>query len=133
MNIAYLWVALGGALGSVLRFWVNELVLQRTGSSFPLGILIINVTGSFLIGVFAAFTDPDGRILASPSVRQFLMIGICGGYTTFSSFSLETLKRLQDGDWFYAGANIVLSVVLCLVAVWLGYLLGAMFNSMKGN
>ena len=77
MNIAYLWVALGGALGSVLRFWVNELVLQRTGSSFPLGILIINVTGSFLIGVFAAFTDPDGRILASPSVRQFLMIGIC--------------------------------------------------------
>jgi CrcB protein len=133
MNIAYLWVALGGALGSVLRFWVNELVLQRTGSSFPLGILIINVTGSFLIGVFAAFTDPDGRILASPSVRQFLMIGICGGYTTFSSFSLETLKRMQDGDWFYAGANIVLSVVLCLVAVWLGYLLGTMFNSMKGN
>jgi CrcB protein len=133
MNLAYFWVAIGGALGSVLRFWVNELVLQRTGSSFPWGILIINVTGSFLIGIFAAFTDPDGRILASPSVRQFLMIGICGGYTTFSSFSLETLKRMQDGDWFYAGANIVLSVVLCLVAVWLGYLLGTMFNSMKGN
>jgi CrcB protein len=133
MNIAYLWVALGGALGSVARFWVNDLVLAKTGSSFPWGILIINVTGSFLIGIFAAFTDPDGRILASPSVRQFLMIGICGGYTTFSSFSLETLKRLQDGDWFYAAANIVLSVVLCLLAVWLGYLLGAMFNSMKGN
>ena len=133
MNIAYLWVALGGALGSVARFWVNELVLQRTGTSFPWGILIINVTGSFLIGIFAAFTDPDGRILASPGVRQFLMIGICGGYTTFSSFSLETLRRMQDGDWFYAGANIVLSVVLCLVAVWLGYLLGVMFNSMKGN
>lgn len=133
MNIAYLWVALGGAFGSVLRFWVNDLVLQKSQSSFPLGILIINVTGSFLIGVFAAFTDPDGRIMASPGVRQFLMIGICGGYTTFSSFSLETLKRMQDGDWFYAGANIILSVVLCLVAVWLGYLLGAMFNSMKGN
>lgn len=133
MNIAYLWVALGGASGSVLRFWVNDLVLQKSQSSFPLGILIINVTGSFLIGVFAAFTDPDGRIMASPGVRQFLMIGICGGYTTFSSFSLETLKRMQDGDWFYAGANIILSVVLCLVAVWLGYLLGAMFNSMKGN
>jgi CrcB protein len=133
MNLAYLWVALGGALGSVARFWVNDLVLQKTHSSFPWGILIINVTGSFLIGIFAAFTDPDGRILASPSVRQFLMIGVCGGYTTFSSFSLETLKRLQDGDWFYAGANIVLSVVLCLVAVWLGYLLGDMFNSMKGN
>jgi fluoride exporter len=133
MNIAYLWVALGGASGSVLRFWVNDLVLQKSQSSFPLGILVINVTGSFLIGIFAAFTDPDGRIMASPGVRQFLMIGICGGYTTFSSFSLETLKRMQDGDWFYAGVNIVLSVVLCLVAVWLGYLLGAMFNSMKGN
>ena len=133
MNIAYLWVALGGALGSVLRFWINDLVLSKTGSSFPWGILVINVTGSFLIGIFAAFTDPDGRILASPSVRQFLMIGICGGYTTFSSFSLETLKRLQEGDWLSAGANIVLSVVLCLIAVWLGYLLGAMFNSMKGN
>ena len=133
MNIAYLWVALGGALGSVLRFWINDLVLTKTGSSFPWGILIINVTGSFLIGIFAAFTDPDGRVLASPGVRQFLMIGICGGYTTFSSFSLETLKRLQDGDWLSAGANIVLSVVLCLIAVWLGYLLGAMFNSMKGN
>jgi len=131
--LAYLWVALGGALGSVARFWVNDLVLQKTGSSFPWGILIINVTGSFLIGIFAAFTDPDGRILASPPVRQFLMIGICGGYTTFSSFSLETLKRIQDGDWFYAGANIVLSVVLCLIAVWLGYLLGSTFNSLKGN
>jgi fluoride exporter len=133
MNIAYLWVAIGGALGSVLRFWINDLVLAKTSGSFPWGILIINVTGSFLIGVFAAFTDPDGRILAPPGVRQFLMIGICGGYTTFSSFSLETLKRLQDGDWLSAGANIVLSVVLCLIAVWLGYLLGAMFNSMKGN
>ena len=131
MNIAYLWVALGGALGSVLRFWVNDLVMQRTASAFPWGILLINVTGSFLIGIFAAFTDPDGRLLASPGMRQFLMIGICGGYTTFSSFSLETLKRLQDGDWFYAGANIVLSVLLCLLAVWLGYLLGAMFNSAK--
>ena len=130
---AYLWVALGGALGSVARFWVNDFVLAKTGSSFPWGILLINVTGSFLIGIFAAFTDPDGRILAAPNVRQFLMIGVCGGYTTFSSFSLETLKRMQDGDWFYAGANIVLSVVLCLIAVWLGYLLGAMFNSMKGN
>jgi len=133
MNIAYLWVALGGALGSVARYWINDLVLLKTGSNFPWGILIINVTGSFLIGVFAAFTDPDGRLLASPGLRQFLMIGICGGYTTFSSFSLETLKQLQGGNWFYAGANIILSVVLCLVAVWLGYLLGAMFNSMKGN
>jgi fluoride exporter len=133
MNIAYLYVALGGALGSVLRFWLNDLVSARTGPSFPWGILIINVSGSFLIGVLAAFTDPDGRLLTPVGFRQFMMIGICGGYTTFSSFSLETLRRLQDGQWFYASANIVLSVVLCLVAVWLGYLLGAMFNTMKGH
>jgi CrcB protein len=61
------------------------------------------------------------------------MIGICGGYTTFSSFSLETLKRAQDGQWLYAGGNVMLSVVLCLVAVWLGYALGGTVNSMKGN
>jgi fluoride exporter len=133
MNIAYLWVAIGGALGSVLRFWINDLVLAKTGGNFPWGILIINVTGSFLIGVFFAFSDPDGRMLISPSLRTFLMVGICGGYTTFSSFSLETLKQLQDRQWLYAGGNIILSVVLCLIAVWLGYLLGAMFNSMKGN
>jgi CrcB protein len=133
MNITYLLVAVGGALGSVLRFWVNGLLLAKTGGSFPWGILVINVTGSFLIGIFFAFSDPDGRMLISPNWRTFLMIGICGGYTTFSSFSLETLKQLQDRQWLYAGGNIILSVVLCLIAVWLGYLLGAMFNSMKGN
>ena len=133
MNLAYLYVALGGALGSILRFWLNNIVIDKTGSTFPWGILIINVTGSFLIGVLAAFTDPDGRVLAPVGFRQFMMVGICGGYTTFSSFSLETLRQLQDGDWLRAGANVVLSVVLCLVAVWLGYLLGAMFNTMKGH
>ena len=131
--LAYLWVALGGAIGSVTRFGLDGLITARWGETFPWGTLTINITGSFLIGVFAAYADPDGRVLIAPGIRQFLMIGVCGGYTTFSSFSLETLKRMQDGDWFYAGANIVLSVVLCLIAVWLGYLLGAMFNSMKGN
>jgi CrcB protein len=133
MNLAYLYVALGGALGSVLRFWLNDLVLAKTGPGFPWGILVINVTGSFLIGVLAAFTDPDGRLLVPPSFRHFMMVGICGGYTTFSSFSLETLRQMQDGDWLRAGANVVLSVVLCLIAVWLGYHLGAMFNSMRGH
>jgi len=131
--LAYLWVAIGGALGSVARFGLDGLISARFGTTFPWGILVINVTGSFLIGAFAAVSDPDGRVLASPSFRQFLMIGVCGGYTTFSSFSLQTLRFVHDREWLCAGGNILLSLVLCLVAVWLGYALGAMFNSMKGN
>jgi len=131
--LAYLWVAIGGALGSVARFGLDGLISARVGATFPWGTLTINVTGSFLIGLFAAYADPDGRAMISPGVRQFLMIGICGGYTTFSSFSLQTLRLAQDREWLYAGGYILLSVVLCLAAVWLGYVLGSMFNSMKGN
>ena len=131
--LAYLWVAIGGALGSVARFGLNGMISTRFGETFPWGTIIINVTGSFLIGVFAAFADPDGRVLISPGTRQFLMFGICGGYTTFSSFSLQTLNLLRDREWLYAGGNVILSVVLCMIAVWLGWLMGSMFNSMKGN
>ncbi len=135
MNLAYLWVALGGALGSVGRYWLSGLVASRFGESFPFGTLVINVTGSFLIGIFAALALPEGRMDSQSRAfaTQFLMIGICGGYTTFSSFSLQTLNLLRDREWLYAGGNVILSVVLCLIAVWLGWLLGATFSSMKGN
>jgi CrcB protein len=135
-ELAYLWVAIGGALGSVARFWLNGLIAARFGETFPWGTLVINVTGSFLIGIFAAFaTIPKaGSISQSRAfVTQFLMIGVCGGYTTFSAFSLQTLNLLRDREWLYAGGNVFLSVVLCMIAVWLGYLLGSAFNSMKGN
>jgi CrcB protein len=131
--LAYLWVAIGGALGSVSRYWISGLVASRVGETFPWGTIAVNVTGSFAIGFLAALTETESRTLASPGFRQFFMIGICGGYTTFSSFSLETFRRLQDGEWLYAGGNVILSVVLCLIAVWLGYLLGAAVNSTKGN
>jgi CrcB protein len=75
----------------------------------------------FVIGVLAAMTVPEGRLLLSPSAREFLMIGVCGGYTTFSSFSLQTLTLAQEGDWFRVAANSFASIVCCLVAVWLGY------------
>jgi CrcB protein len=135
MNLAYLWVAIGGALGSVSRYWVNGLISSTFGASFPWGTLTINVTGSFLIGIIAAVASPEGRLDSQSRVfaTQFLMIGICGGYTTFSSFSLQTLNLLRDREWLYAGGNILLSVVLCMIAVWLGYLLGDTFGSMKGN
>jgi CrcB protein len=133
--LAYLWVAIGGALGSVSRYWLSGFVAARFGETFPWGTLVINVTGSFVIGIFAALAIPEGRMDSQSRLfaTQFLMIGVCGGYTTFSSFSLQTLNLLREREWLYAGGNVILSVVLCMIAVWLGYLLGATFNSMKGN
>ena len=131
--LAYLWVAIGGALGSVARYGVGGLVSDKFGGTFPWGTLAVNVTGSFIIGFLGALTAPEGKMGSQSRVlaTQLLMTGVCGGYTTFSSFSLQTLNLLRDGEWLYAGGNILLSVVLCLVAVWLGYLLGAMCNSTK--
>jgi CrcB protein len=133
--IAYLWVAIGGALGSVGRFWLSGLVANRVGETFPWGTLVINVTGSFVIGVIGAVAVPEGRMDSQSRAfaTQFLMIGVCGGYTTFSSFSWQTLRLLQDREWLYAGGNVILSVVLCMIAVWLGYALGSAMSSMKGN
>jgi CrcB protein len=119
----YILVIAGGALGTGARFWLSGFVAERGGEFFPLGTLVVNVTGSFAIGFIAAFTDPEGAFLVSPRLRQFLIIGVCGGYTTFSSFSLQTLDLVRDGDWFKAGLNTMLSFVCCLVAVWLGRIL----------
>ncbi len=132
--LTYLWIALGGALGSVTRFWLNGLVSARF-DTFPAGTLVINVIGSFVIGIFGALTVSEGRMSSDGRAfaTQFVMIGICGGFTTFSSFSLQTLKLLQEREWLYAGGNVLLSVLLCLVATWLGYMLGSAINSMKGN
>lgn len=127
----YLWVALGGAIGTAGRYFISGVAARLIGETFPWGTLIINVTGSFIIGFFAALTGPDGRLYVGSSGRQFFMTGICGGYTTFSSFSLQTLNLINDGEWFRAGANMGLSVVLCLIAVWAGFLLANMINTMK--
>jgi CrcB protein len=133
--VAYLWVAIGGALGSVARFWISGLVAERFGQTFPWGTVFVNVTGSFIIGLIAALAAPEGR-LDSPAralATNFLMLGMIGGYTTFSSFSLQTLNLLRDREWLYAGGNVLLSVALCLVAVWLGWLLGTALGSAKGS
>jgi fluoride exporter len=119
----YLWVALGGALGSVARYWMTNAVAALTGPRFPWGTIIINVVGSFVIGLVAYATAPVGRVPISFDIRAFILVGICGGYTTFSSFSVQTLELARQGYWLEAGANIVLSVVLCLAAVWGGYAL----------
>jgi len=118
---AYFWIGVGGALGSIARFWASGFVAQHWGETFPWGTVVVNVTGSLVIGAVDALTGPDGLWLAPPAFRQFVMLGILGGYTTFSSFSLQTLSLARDGEWLYAGGNVVVSVVMCLLAVWLGH------------
>lgn len=128
----YLAVAAGGALGTIGRYFLSGLVANAFGGTFPWGTLIVNVTGSFIIGFFATLTGPDGRYFIDGVTRQFVMVGICGGYTTFSSFSLQTLSLIRDGEWLSASGNIIGSVALCLLFVWLGAALAGEFNQLKG-
>ena len=128
---AYLWIAIGSALGGMGRYWCSGVVARLIGETFPWGTIFVNLLGSFIIGFFAALTGPDGRLLVGTVARQLVMIGICGGYTTFSSFSLQTLNLMNDGEWLYAGLYIAASVILCLAAVWLGYVVAGSFNAMK--
>jgi len=126
--VNYLWIALGGALGSVARFWMSGLIAARFDSKFPWGTLFVNITGSFLIGVFAALSETGGRLADSTPLRQFLVVGICGGYTTFSAFSVQTLDLMRAGNWPAVAGNVLGSVLACLLAVWLGHLLGSMLK-----
>ena len=130
--MSYLWIFIGGGLGSIARFAASGLVARLVGETFPWGTILVNVTGSFLIGFIATLTGTEGRWLVSPSAREFVMIGVLGGYTTFSSFSLQTLTLARDGEWLHAGVNVVVSVILCLAAVWLGHLVAVSLNSTKG-
>ena len=128
----YVWVMLGSALGGGMRYFFSGLVANQFGETFPFGTIIVNVTGCFLIGFFATVTGTDGRFLVSTEARQFFMTGICGGYTTFSSFSLQTLNLVRDGEMVFAGANVGASVVLCLIAVWAGHVAALSVNQLKG-
>lgn len=123
--VLYLLVALGSGLGGLARFALSGYIAHHWGETFPWGTLLVNVTGSFLIGFFATLTEPGGRVFVSGTGRQFFMTGLLGGYTTFSSFSLQTLTLARNDQWLQAGANTVASVILCLIAVWLGHVLAA--------
>ena len=130
--IVYLWVALGSALGGVARYWCSGFVAARLGDAFPWGTILINILGSFVIGFFGTLTAPDGRLMVGDNARIFVMVGLCGGYTTFSAFSLQTLNLMRDGEWLWAGANVLLSVLLCLIAVWAGHVAAVALNQLKG-
>jgi CrcB protein len=118
----YLMVGIGGALGSVLRFWVGGYVGDRLGVRFPYGTFLINCTGSFLVGFVVTLLAE--RTHWSPNWRYLIPIGFIGGYTTFSTFELETFRSFQDGEILIAGLNVALSVVIGFVSVWLGVIAG---------
>ena len=120
--ILYFWVFIGAGLGGVIRFALSGFAEQHLGGGFPWGTLAVNVTGSFVIGFFAAVTAPEGKFFASATARQFVMAGVLGGYTTYSAFSLQTLQLARNGQWLCAAANTGGTVVLCFAAVWLGHI-----------
>ncbi len=128
----YLWIALGSALGGMARYWMTLTMAAVTGLQFPWGTIAINILGSFVIGFVAALTGSEGRFDVPADARLFVMTGLCGGFTTFSAFSLQTLDLARDGRWMQAGANVALSVVLCLTAVALGYAAAMAINGAAG-
>jgi fluoride exporter len=120
-------IMLGGALGTLGRYLISVLALPISGQ-LPWGTIIINITGSFIIGFFGTLTLAHGRYPVSDELRLFVMVGLCGGYTTFSAFSLQTLDLLRSGAVGRAALNITLSVVLCILAVAAGHIVGAYLN-----
>jgi CrcB protein len=128
---ALFWIALGSALGGAGRYWCSGMVARRYGERFPWGTFFVNVVGSFVIGISDGL-GPDGTGTVGLGVRQFVMVGLCGGYTTFSSFSLQTLTLARGGQWREVFGNITLSFAACLAAVWLGFAAALAFGSMEG-
>lgn len=124
----YLWIGLGSALGGMLRYGLAEWMTSLAGKAFPWGTLLVNVSGSFLMGVIASAAQSTTGWWGTDAGKAFLMAGICGGYTTFSAFSLQTLELARHGHWPAAGWNVLLSVALCLAAVWLGFRAGELFS-----
>ena len=130
--LEYGLIALGSALGGMGRFWLASLVGRTVGGIFPWGTVLVNVSGCLAIGLIATLTGPEGRLPIAGEWRGFLMIGICGGYTTFSSFALQTLLLVQGGEVLAAAMNILASVALCLFAVWIGHIFALQINGFGG-
>jgi CrcB protein len=128
--LEYGLIAIGSALGGMGRFWLSTFVTRLLGGAFPLGTVLVNVSGCLAIGVIFTLTGSEGRYPIAGEWRQFLMIGICGGYTTFSSFALQTLLLAQSGAFLEAVLNILASVAFCLLAVWLGHILALQINAL---
>ena len=122
--IRHPWVlaATGGAFGSLARVVVSTAVARWTGEEFPFGTVVVNVSGAFVMGLIAGYGESEpGKLLLTEPARSFLMLGVLGGYTTFSSFSLQTFVLLEQGNLTGALLNVLLSVLLCVAAIWAGF------------
>lgn len=125
------YIAVGGAVGSVARFWLGTLIQQRVGAGFPLGTLVINITGSLLLGFLWRFALASPTI--SPEIRALLTTGFCGGYTTFSTFSFETATLIEDGQYERAAMYVGLSVVISLAGTFLGFAAARELIALRGR
>jgi CrcB protein len=123
--MAYLWVALGSACGGAARYWCSAAIAARTSATLPWGTIAVNIIGSLIIGIVYGLLEPTSRWQIATTTRefvnQFFMVGVLGGFTTFSSFSLQSLALMRSGEWAQAGVNVGVSVVLCLLAVSAGF------------
>jgi CrcB protein len=126
--ISCLVVVLGGAVGTLARYVISVMALPIS-RELPLGTMLINISGSFIISFFGTLTLAHGRFPVSDNLRLFVMVGVCGGYTTFSSFSLQTLDLLRGGAIFRASINVIASVALCIFAVAIGHTIAAHINN----
>ena len=127
-----LWyIAAGSALGGVSRYLVGGMVQRVLDTTFPAGTLVVNLTGSFLLGLFLRYALETPTL--TPELRAFLTIGFCGGYTTFSTFSYETVALLEDGEWIRAGIYAALSLLLALVATILGFMVARGVIALRGS
>ena len=124
MILALILVFVGGAIGSMCRFWLSGFVAERFGETFPYGTLIVNLVGSWIIGLAAGWIAHFNDPFWASAAKQLLMVGICGGLTTFSSFSLQTWNLMLSGRWGSAFTNVLVSTILCLALVSVGWDLG---------
>ena len=124
MILALILVFVGGAIGSMCRFWLSGFVAERFGETFPYGTLIVNLVGSWIIGLAAGWIAHFNDPVWASAAKQLLMVGICGGLTTFSSFSLQTWNLMLSGRWGSAFTNVLVSTTLCLALVAVGWDLG---------
>ncbi|HEY4218113.1 MAG TPA: fluoride efflux transporter CrcB [Gemmatimonadaceae bacterium] len=125
------YVAIGSALGGVARFWLGGFIQQRVGPSFPVGTLVINITGSFLLGVLMRYTLQSDVV--SPELRTMLTTGFCGGYTTFSTFTYETAMLVEDGEYGRASLYVGASLVIALIGMFLGFAVANQFIALRGR
>jgi CrcB protein len=128
---AYLWVALGGALGSMARYGLGNAMTLAVGAEFPWGTLLINVLGSFVISFFGVLTGLDARLPLPAEARIFVTVGLCGGFTTFSSFSLQTVELARNGQPGRAALYVALSAALCIIACAAGFASAAALNAQR--